>query len=58
MTKEEIALFERSEITRLFNEIRPANPKHLYNYAEFLKTGWVPLHRDIDYKRLNASAGS
>lgn len=56
--KDEVKMFDRKEISRFFNEIRPANPKHVYKYQEFLKTGWVPRHRDIDYEKVNAGGGN
>ncbi len=56
--KRDIKMFDRGEISRFFNEICPANPKHQYKYRVFLETGWVPRHRDIDYSLLHASAGN
>ncbi len=56
--KEDIWIFDRSEVIRFFNEIKPANPKHVYKFQQYLKTGIVPKHRDIDYTMLNARAGN
>lgn len=58
LAKKRIKMFDREEISRFFSEVCPANPKHQYKYQTFLKTGWVPRHRDIDYSLLNASAGN
>ncbi len=59
--KEDIKIFDRTEVIRFFDEIRPANPKHVYKFNQYLETGVVPRHRDIDYstieKELNAGAG-
>lgn len=53
INRTDLQLRGKSEIDRFFNEIRPANPKHLYKYQKFKDTGVVPLHRDIDYSNLN-----
>ena len=55
--KTDIKIFDRGEIVRFFEEIRPANPKHVYKFNQYLKTGVVPRHREIDYSSLNAWAG-
>ncbi len=49
----DIQIRGKNEIDRFFNEIKPANPKHLYKYKKFKETGVVPLHREIDYSSLN-----
>ncbi len=59
-TAEDLEFFSREEITQFFSKIKPANPKHIYKYQQFLEKGIVPKNRDIDYGWLNseyASAG-
>lgn len=57
LSKRDIKIFDRKEVVRFFEEIRPANLKHLYKFQQYLETGIVPRHRDIDYDKLNAGAG-
>lgn len=54
-TGEDLEFFSRDEIAKFFHELKPKNPKHLYKYQQFLETGKVPLHRDIDYSWLNSN---
>ena len=56
--EEDIWIFDRSHVIRFFDEVKPANPKHLYKFKQYLETGIVPRHRDIDYDKLNAGAGN
>lgn len=56
--EEDIWIFDRNEVIRFFDEVKPANQKHLYKFQRYLETGIVPRHRDINYTVLNAGAGN
>ncbi|MFH1588023.1 MAG: LAGLIDADG family homing endonuclease [Candidatus Diapherotrites archaeon] len=56
--EQDIWIFDSRQIDKFFLEINPHNAKHIYKYRAFKKSGIVPLHREINYKILNAVTGN
>jgi hypothetical protein len=47
LSNKNLYIYRQKEITKFFNEIKPANPKHIYKYEYYIKYQRVPLTSEL-----------